>query len=175
MPRDGNIQLACHFTSRLCAGNRRQARGSGGARGYLAVSGGLDMPVYLGSRATFPGGKLGGVQVQSPSRSVAYLLLQVACKSSCVLHRFRSYALSASTGGIEAAPVSLYWETACRNSNFDFGAGPAAESGGPAAAWRAGSGPEAWRCGPRRLAPCLPRCQGAKPCTRDIHELTRQL
>jgi allophanate hydrolase subunit 2 len=40
----------------------RQAKGTGGARGYLAVSGGLDMPVYLGSRATFPGGKLGGVQ-----------------------------------------------------------------------------------------------------------------
>lgn len=44
----------------LCS--RVQAKGTGGARGYLAVSGGLDMPVYLGSRATFPGGKLGGVQ-----------------------------------------------------------------------------------------------------------------
>ena len=40
-----------------------QPTGSGGARSYLAVSGGLDVPVYLGSRATFPGGKLGGVQV----------------------------------------------------------------------------------------------------------------
>jgi allophanate hydrolase subunit 2 len=31
-------------------------------RGYLAVSGGLDVPVYLGSRATFPGGNFGGYQ-----------------------------------------------------------------------------------------------------------------
>ena len=43
-----------------------QAKGTGGARGYLAVSGGLDVPLYLGSRATFPGGALGGVQVPSP-------------------------------------------------------------------------------------------------------------
>lgn len=34
-----------------------------GARCYLAVAGGIDTPVYLGSRSTFPGGKLGGVQV----------------------------------------------------------------------------------------------------------------
>ena len=40
-----------------------QPLGAGGARAYLAASGGLDVPVYLGSRATFPGGKLGGVQV----------------------------------------------------------------------------------------------------------------
>ena len=34
-----------------------------GARCYLAVSGGINTPLYLGSRSTFPGGKLGGVQV----------------------------------------------------------------------------------------------------------------
>jgi urea carboxylase len=33
-----------------------------GARLYLAVAGGLDVPRYLGSRATFPGGALGGHQ-----------------------------------------------------------------------------------------------------------------
>ncbi|KAK9905055.1 hypothetical protein WJX75_008745 [Coccomyxa subellipsoidea] len=33
-----------------------------GARCYVAVAGGIDTPVYLGSRSTFPGGKLGGVQ-----------------------------------------------------------------------------------------------------------------
>ncbi|KAK9808039.1 hypothetical protein WJX73_007706 [Symbiochloris irregularis] len=33
-----------------------------GARCYLAVSGGINTPLYLGSRSTFPGGKLGGVQ-----------------------------------------------------------------------------------------------------------------
>ncbi len=31
-------------------------------RGYLAICGGLDVPVYLGSRATFPGGNFGGYQ-----------------------------------------------------------------------------------------------------------------
>jgi urea carboxylase len=31
-------------------------------RGYLAIAGGLDVPVYLGSRATFPGGNFGGYQ-----------------------------------------------------------------------------------------------------------------
>lgn len=35
---------------------------STGVRGYLAVQGGIDVPPYLGSRATFPSGKLGGYQ-----------------------------------------------------------------------------------------------------------------
>lgn len=34
--------------------------GSGGFRSYLAVRGGIDVPVYLGSRSTFPFGKFGG-------------------------------------------------------------------------------------------------------------------
>jgi urea carboxylase len=34
-----------------------------GVRGYLAVSGGIDVPLYQGSRATFPSGKFGGYQV----------------------------------------------------------------------------------------------------------------
>jgi len=42
-----------------------QLLGKGGARAYLAVSGGLDLPPYLGSRSTFPGGKLGGTEVGS--------------------------------------------------------------------------------------------------------------
>lgn len=33
-----------------------------GARCYIAVGGGFDAPVYLGSRATFPSGNLGGYQ-----------------------------------------------------------------------------------------------------------------
>lgn len=33
-----------------------------GVRGYLAVSGGVDVPEYLGSRSTFPSGKFGGYQ-----------------------------------------------------------------------------------------------------------------
>ncbi|KAK9838176.1 hypothetical protein WJX81_006705 [Elliptochloris bilobata] len=36
--------------------------GGRGARCYIAVAGGLATPSYLGSRATFPGGRLGGTQ-----------------------------------------------------------------------------------------------------------------
>ncbi len=32
-----------------------------GLRGYLAVTGGIDVPLVMGSRATFPGGRLGGL------------------------------------------------------------------------------------------------------------------
>ena len=40
-----------------------KVEGEAGCRGYIAVGGGLDVPLYLGSRSTFPGGKLGGLQV----------------------------------------------------------------------------------------------------------------
>lgn len=40
-----------------------QVKGKKGARCFLAVAGGINTPAYLGSRATFPGGKLGGIQV----------------------------------------------------------------------------------------------------------------
>lgn len=33
-----------------------------GVRSYMAVDGGFDAPLYLGSRSTFPSGKLGGYQ-----------------------------------------------------------------------------------------------------------------
>lgn len=36
--------------------------GNCGVRGYLAVRGGIDVPIYLNSRSTFPGGKFGGYQ-----------------------------------------------------------------------------------------------------------------
>ncbi len=36
---------------------------SGGVRGYLAVQGGIQVPLYLNSRATFPSGIFGGHQV----------------------------------------------------------------------------------------------------------------
>ena len=61
--------------SELSAVGVYQAKGTGGTRGYLAVSGGLDMPVYLGSRATFPGGKLGGVQACGVTTSDAIFSL----------------------------------------------------------------------------------------------------
>jgi len=35
---------------------------SGGIRAYLAIRGGIDVPVYLGSRATFPFGNFGGYE-----------------------------------------------------------------------------------------------------------------
>lgn len=31
-------------------------------RGYMAIAGGFDVPVYLGSRSTFPNGQFGGYQ-----------------------------------------------------------------------------------------------------------------
>jgi biotin-dependent carboxylase-like uncharacterized protein len=34
----------------------------GGARAYIAISGGLDVPIVLGSRSTYPLGALGGVE-----------------------------------------------------------------------------------------------------------------
>ncbi|KAL3134817.1 hypothetical protein ABBQ32_007791 [Trebouxia sp. C0010 RCD-2024] len=45
--------------SRLAIG---KVEGEAGCRGYIAVGGGVDVPLYLGSRSTFPGGKLGGFQ-----------------------------------------------------------------------------------------------------------------
>jgi urea carboxylase len=35
---------------------------AGGSRAYIAIAGGLDVPSYLGSKSTFPGGKMGGHQ-----------------------------------------------------------------------------------------------------------------
>ncbi|CAK0782570.1 hypothetical protein CVIRNUC_005782 [Coccomyxa viridis] len=39
-----------------------KVKGKKGARCFLAVGGGINTPAYLGSRSTFPGGKLGGLQ-----------------------------------------------------------------------------------------------------------------
>ena len=44
-----------------------------GCRGYIAVGGGLDVPLYLGSRSTFPGGKLGGLQVHQVLSASRYI------------------------------------------------------------------------------------------------------
>lgn len=57
--------VAWHSSFRVAAGQTLavgQIQGSVGVRGYLAVRGGIDVPTYLGSRATFPGGKFGGYQ-----------------------------------------------------------------------------------------------------------------
>ena len=35
---------------------------SGGSRAYIAIAGGLEVPDYLGSKSTFPGGQMGGHQ-----------------------------------------------------------------------------------------------------------------
>ncbi len=53
-----------------------QNAGKGGSRAYLAVSGGIDVPEYLGSRATFPSGKMGGLQASGlPSGAAAAMLV----------------------------------------------------------------------------------------------------
>ena len=46
---------------------------STGVRGYLAVKGGLDVPLYLGSRSTFPSGKFGGYQGRCAAQRVWFL------------------------------------------------------------------------------------------------------
>lgn len=38
-----------------------------GLRGYMSVCGGIDVPLYLGSRSTFPAGGFGGYQVRLPA------------------------------------------------------------------------------------------------------------
>ena len=35
---------------------------AGGSRAYIAIAGGIDVPDYLGSKSTFPGGAMGGHQ-----------------------------------------------------------------------------------------------------------------
>ena len=50
---------------RVLAGQTLQinnADGDSGVRGYVAFWGGLDVPMYLNSKSTFPGGNLGGHQ-----------------------------------------------------------------------------------------------------------------
>ena len=42
---------------------------SAGSRGYLAVAGGLDFPLTMGSRATFVRGKLGGIEGRNLNKS----------------------------------------------------------------------------------------------------------
>jgi len=60
------------------------ARGRG-ARCYIAVAGGLATPAYLGARATFPSGRLGGTQVR-PARPPARVHPGLAqpCKQACL-------------------------------------------------------------------------------------------
>ncbi len=54
------------LSQELDAGGKQLA-GERGARCYIAVAGGLATPSYLGSRATFPGGRLGGTQARIPA------------------------------------------------------------------------------------------------------------
>ena len=70
----------------------------GGARCYVAVEGGFDAPVYLGSRATFPGGSLGGYQGRplkarfefSPSLTFLCLFHNVNCDLTRHVSEIRS-------------------------------------------------------------------------------------
>ena len=50
-----------------------QGDGVEGLRCYLAVSGGIDAPIYLGSRSTFPTGNIGGFQGRPLMASLYYL------------------------------------------------------------------------------------------------------
>lgn len=56
-------------------------------RGYLAVSGGIDVPLYLGSRSTFPSGNFGGYQGRylRTGDSLPLGLSQPSCAGGAVL------------------------------------------------------------------------------------------
>src|SRR6202044_1289206 len=56
---DFNTPTAVEAGSTLSVGAARQA----GCRAYLAVRGGIQVPTYMGSRATFTLGKFGGLGV----------------------------------------------------------------------------------------------------------------
>ena len=49
-----------------------QRSGQRGVRCFLAVAEGIQCPLYLGSRATFPAGKFGGMQVWDIHLSLAH-------------------------------------------------------------------------------------------------------
>ena len=54
-----------------------QRSGQRGVRCFLAVAGGIQCPLYLGSRATFPAGKFGGMQALLIHQSVISALFRV--------------------------------------------------------------------------------------------------
>lgn len=63
---------------------------STGIRGYLAVAGGIDVPLYLGSRSTFPNGNFGGYQGRCDtmsSESSMHLWCVYGCIDYCMCVR----------------------------------------------------------------------------------------
>jgi allophanate hydrolase subunit 2 len=62
----------------------------GGARCYIAVDGGFDAPVYLGSRSTFPAGNFGGYQ----GRPLKVRSLHAASVARLHTHRQRCCMMS---------------------------------------------------------------------------------
>lgn len=63
----------------------------GGVRCYVAVDGGWDAPVYLGSRSTFPGGNLGGYQGRP--LQVCPMSYEAACRRRALQHHLTEYSL----------------------------------------------------------------------------------
>src|SRR5271165_2261155 len=64
-----------------------------GARSYLAVQGGFDLPLVMGSASTFVAGHFGGLQGR---RLQSGDVLQVRKHGSCGVRRIRSGALDSS-------------------------------------------------------------------------------
>lgn len=57
---------------------------TGGSRAYLAFAGGLDVPDYLGSKSTFPGGNMGGHQGRAlRTGDMLFLLPTGGCCCTC--------------------------------------------------------------------------------------------
>lgn len=63
MPMSLNGESASPWTTHVVkAGNRLELKPAvKGLRGYLAVSGGIDVPLVMGSRSTYAGAKIGGL------------------------------------------------------------------------------------------------------------------
>lgn len=74
----------------------------GGSRAYLAFAGGLDIPDYLGSKSTFPGGSLGGHQGR-------------ALRMGDMLFLLPAGGHAAETGPLIHLALGMSWAWICRS------------------------------------------------------------
>jgi len=88
----------------------------GGFRSYMAVAGGIDVPVYLGSRSTFPFGKIGGHEGRQLKKDDMLAIGNLTCKKD-PLRLNRHFAFTALPS------YSTQWEvgvTAGPHSSPDY-------------------------------------------------------
>lgn len=99
---------------------------TGGARGYLAVAGGLAAPLYLGSRSTFILGKFGGasgrviragdvLHIGDPARNPTTSTVLPAATTPCYSHEWEIGVLYGPHGAPDfftAEDIELFFRTA---------------------------------------------------------------